>query len=199
MFCLGLTGMIASGKSTASQVFKDLGAFVISADTIAREITETDQAILSKIRIKFGEHIMDKNGKLKRTELRNIIFNDLQAKKWLEDLLHPLIRHEIEKKLTQATSNLVVIEIPLLHDRKLFPYLEKVLLITTNKATQIRRIMQRDNCNQLQAKQIINSQANLATYKKVADITISNNKSTDHLTKEIEKLYQEIQKQLTIT
>lgn len=189
MHCIGLTGMIASGKSSAAQIFQELGAYLISADKISREITQNNQEVIDKIHVKFGDEVINGNGNLNRSELRNIIFSNTESKKWLEDLLHPLIRNNIKKELDLATSKIVVIEIPLLKSREQFPYLDKVVLITTSQKNQIKRLMHRDNCSQTQAKQIIKAQPSLEEYTSIADIVINNDDIIISLKSQIQQFY----------
>ena len=174
MYCIGLTGSIASGKSTAAKIFTNLGANVISADRIARDITNQDKSVISKISKKFGANSLDEKGQINRAHLRNIIFQDSNSRIWLENLLHPLIRKEIEKEIHACKNKFCVIEIPLLKSREPFPYLDHVLLITTDKKTKLRRIIERDNCNPEQALQILKAQPSHKEYADISDTIIAN-------------------------
>lgn len=194
MFCIGLTGAIASGKSTAAKIFTNLNINVISADKIAREITTNNEVVLQKITQEFGKNILDSEGKLNRQGLRKIIFNDKVKKNWLENLLHPLIRKEIEKlvltnKSHKNTSSIpkndkiCVIEIPLLSrkNRDEFPYINTVLLITTPTNIQIERLKNRDNISTNDALKIISSQPSQEEYKSTANTIIVNDGTTQDL------------------
>jgi dephospho-CoA kinase len=188
MFCVGLTGTIASGKSTVAKTFANLGAKIISADLIAREITTKNKTVLRQIAVKFGEDILNEQGELERFKLREIIFNNKDDKLWLEELLHPLIRERIEDEIKKVTEKYCVIEIPLLIDRVNFPYLDFVLLISSPTTTQISRLMKRDSISKEQALAILNSQPNKKLYNKIADKIILNNKSLADLENQITKL-----------
>ncbi|MDF1758791.1 MAG: dephospho-CoA kinase [Legionellaceae bacterium] len=191
MFCVGLTGSIASGKSTAAKIFKSLGAKVISADQISRDITAPNQNALNQITKKFGVEILNDKGELRRDKLREIIFNNKDDRIWLEKLLHPIIRTRILEEIKLCQENYCIIEIPLLTKRDSFPYLDIVILIKSDINTQIQRIMSRDNTSELQAKNILAAQPSSKTYLSVADIVIENNTSLTKFKKELVDLTKE--------
>lgn len=192
MLCIGLTGTIASGKSTVAKIFNKLGAAVISADKISKELTDDNSEVLNAIAKKFGKQILDKSGKLKRPQLREKIFNDKAAQKWLEDLLHPLIRDKIKEAVSDRKDILTIVEIPLLKDRKPYPYLDHVLLVTADPNTQTQRIMQRDNCNEKQAKKILDAQPSSETYQSVADTVLHNDACFEELEKQVIEVYKSL-------
>ena len=185
MLCIGLTGTIASGKSTVAEIFTKLGATVISADKISRELTSDDSEVLGAIVNKFGKQILDKSGRLKRPELREKIFSDKAAQKWLEDLLHPLIRDKIQQSVGNKADKLTVVEIPLLKDRAPYPYLDHVLLITAEPEVQVQRIINRDNCTEKQAQKILLAQPSREIYESVADTILHNDGNYEELERQI--------------
>lgn len=128
-YCVGLTGNIATGKSTVATIFKQLEIEVISADCIAKQLTTKGQAAYTEIAAHFGSEILAADGQLNRRSLREIIFADKNERLWLENLLHPLIRKGIEEQISLCKSAYCVIEIPLLVDKVNYPYLNKILLI----------------------------------------------------------------------
>lgn len=192
MYCIGLTGSIASGKSTASKIFINFGAEVISADAISRNITDNNETVIKKISAKFGKDILDNNNRLKRENVRNIIFNDKISRIWLENLLHPLIRKEIELAINRSNNKFCVIEIPLLKSRDPFPYLNHVIFISSDLETKIQRLMQRDNCSNEQAIQILQTQPSTEEYEKISDSIIINNGDVIELKAKIHKILQEL-------
>ena len=115
-FVVGLTGGIGSGKSTAAKYFEKLGAKVINADVVARDSVSSGSQALLKIRRHFGEKIVDKKGKLDRSKLREIIFDNTSEKLWLENLLHPIIREKIILDINNASECYVLLESPLLFE-----------------------------------------------------------------------------------
>ena len=173
MLVVALTGNIATGKSLVGQYFADLGRTVINADRIAAEIGE-DPAIKAQIIEHFGNKIL-KNKQIHRPALRQIIFNNSKEKKWLEDLLHPLIRKEIERQISNTDSEYVIVEIPLHFKREDYPYLNKVIVVHADEAFQTQRIMERDHCTLSEALAAIKNQPGIDTRLEIADDLINNN------------------------
>lgn len=169
MYCIGLTGTIASGKSTAARFFENQGIEILNADQIAKTLTQPGQPALEKIHKHFGDQIMLENGHLDRRKLRHLIFTDSKERLWLEQLLHPMIRQEIAERVQQSRSSYSVVEIPLLMSREHYPYVNRVLLITTDRATQIYRLMERDHCTKVHALEILNAQPSEENYRALAD------------------------------
>jgi dephospho-CoA kinase len=189
MYCIGLTGNIASGKSTINQLFKELGVTVISADYAARELTNIHQPALKAIKEHFGLEIINNSGELNRPALREKIFSNPEQRIWLERLLHPLIRQYIRDKIQESDSPYTLVEIPLLNDRAAYPYLNRVLLVIANSQEQIERVMARDHCSRKHAEAILAIQSNEETKRKFADDIIYNDGSLKDLTKKIEILH----------
>lgn len=189
MYCVGLTGNIASGKSTVASFFKERGIKVISADEIARKLTTPGQTALNKIENYFGNSVINNTGELNRAALREIIFTDPKQRLWLEKLLHPLIRQEIANEIRITNSPYCVIEIPLLNDRKSYPYLNRVLLVLAEREQQIERVMHRDKSTRKQALQILATQANNLNRREIADDIVVNDDSLTELEKKIENLH----------
>jgi dephospho-CoA kinase len=177
VYCVGLTGTIASGKSTATAYFASQGIATISADKIAKDLTKPGQAALDDIREYFGHAIFHGNGELNRRQLRDIIMRDQVARQWLESCLHPRIRDEIKQAISHAKSPYCVIEIPLLIERTHYPYLSRVLLIEATEQEQIKRLMARDNCTSDVARACLAAQPYHALQKALADDCIQNNGS----------------------
>ncbi|MCP0914427.1 MULTISPECIES: dephospho-CoA kinase [Legionella] len=191
MYCIGLSGGIASGKSTVARYFSELGVQVISADEIARQITAPNQAAYHKIVQHFGKHILDASGALNRRQLRQIIFNQASQRQWLENLLHPLIRQQIEKDVASCRSAYCIIEIPLLINREAYSYLDRILLVETDRRVQIARITQRDLCTQEEALAILAAQSTPAQYRSLADDILVNHGSLEELKQQITKLHKD--------
>lgn len=144
-YCIGLTGHIASGKSTVAQCFSELGIDVFSADTMAKDLTTPESPAFQEILTHFGPTILTPKGTLDRKRLRQLILQDLNERLWLEALLHPLIQAQIKASTTTSTSPYCVIEIPLLTDRTPYPYLNEILLVQADTEHQIQRCMARDH------------------------------------------------------
>lgn len=189
MFCVGITGNIGSGKSTAITSFCSLGITVISADTISRELTKAGQPAFHLIKDYFGDKIVTQDGELNRPFLRQLIFADENLRLWLENVLHPLIRATIKEQALVAESPYCVIEIPLLTNREDYPWLDKILVILADEATEITRVMQRDNCQKKDAVAILSTQPSEDLLKQLADDFLFNNGSKDQLHTNIMKLH----------
>ena len=189
MYCIGLTGNIASGKSTVATFFETLGITVISADKIARELTALGQPALHSIEEYFGKSVIYSSGELNRNGLRQRIFKEPKQRLWLERLLHPLIRRGIHSKINEARSAYCVIEIPLLNNRLDYPYLNRVLLILAEQEQQIKRVMLRDNCSREQSLAILATQVDDLIRQKMADDIIVNNGTLLELSAKVENLH----------
>ncbi|MBA2710042.1 MAG: dephospho-CoA kinase [Tatlockia sp.] len=190
MFCVGLTGNIASGKSTVSQLFKKMGVTIISADEASRELTKVNQPALKAIEKHFGKVFIKPSGELDRFALRQTIFNDPKQRLWLEQLLHPLIRQFMENKLDESTGPYAIVEIPLLKNRNDYPYLNRVLLILAPKEKVIQRILERDHCDKEQAEAILSVQGIDDLVKRnLADDIINNEGTVDDLVKKVDNLH----------
>jgi dephospho-CoA kinase len=179
-YVIGLTGTIASGKSTATAFFKQQGINVISADVITRELTAQNTPALATIASHFGQTILTKNNTLNRRALRKIIMQHPEEKRWLEAYLHPQIRVAIETALKHVISPYAVVEIPLLTRREDFPYLNHVLLLEVDKNLQLERLTTRDQCSYEEALGMIDMQPAQAIRRALADDIVQNNENEEH-------------------
>lgn len=177
MYCVGLTGPIASGKSVVAALFVQCGAELIDADQIAKQLTAKDQPALAKIIAHFGPEFLDTNGELQRRLLRNIIFSHPQERLWLEQLLHPLIRQKIEERLSIPPALYYIVDIPLLSNKQHYPYLNRTVVVLAEPKIQMERVMLRDNHTAEQVLAIVQAQADEKTYRSLADDLIINNGS----------------------
>jgi dephospho-CoA kinase len=189
VYCIGLAGGIASGKTTIAHIFASLGARVLSADTISRKLTRKNESAYEEIVSHFGSHILDEQCELNRRLLRDIIFSTPEEKIWLEQLLHPLIRKNLEFEASLDIGSYSILEIPLLINNKDYPYLNRILFVTTSEEVQIMRVMQRDSCTKQQALAILANQTSLEDCLKYADDVIINNGRLEQLTVEVQQLH----------
>jgi len=153
---VGLTGGIGAGKTTVLAMFQALGVPTYNADTIAKDIMDSNPAVTKAVQKKFPS-VIDKQ-KIDRKKIRQIIFNSVEDKKWLEDLLHPLVKQEIKNIAQQHTHDYCVVEIPLLFEANMTSYVDKVLTIDTPHELQLQRSMQRDAAAAEEIAPIIASQ-----------------------------------------
>ena len=177
---IGITGGIASGKSTATNILKEkLGLTVVCADTISREVTKKS-TVIKKIAEKFGNDIIV-NKQINRAMLRGIITDSREAKKWLEDYLHPVINREIKKQVKESTTSMTMVDIPLLapYNLRHYDYLKKVIVVKADTETRIQRLMARDGRNRQQATAFINLQISDVEREKIANYVIDNTDLSD--------------------
>ena len=190
MYCVGLTGQIASGKSTAASYFAALGIEIISADKVAKTLTTRKQTAFQEIVSHFGNFLVQANGELDRNKLRELIFQNRDNRLWLENLLHPLIRSAILQAIDEVKSPYVIIEIPLLNDKKHYPYLNRILLIQTTKQQQIERFIARDNGTKEQISAILAAQPDENKLHELADDRVVNAGTTEEFLEKITELHQ---------
>lgn len=188
-FCIGLTGNIGSGKSTAIKTFQTLGVSIISADAIAKELTEKGQEAYLLIKQQLGNSILLPNGELDRKQLRQIIFANSECRLRLESILHPLIKEKIKEQIPSNCIPYCVIEIPLLYRKADFPYLNRILLIDIAHQIQIQRIVQRDLCKEDEALVILKTQSAERLEQQVDDV-LKNNGSIEELEHKIKSLHE---------
>ncbi|MGL5743019.1 MAG: dephospho-CoA kinase [Legionella sp.] len=189
VYCVGLTGDIASGKTTVAELFSQLEIEVIHADKISRMVTQKNQPAYIKISKHFGNNIIQKDREINRSLLREIIFANKEERTWLENLLHPLIRQEIKKRVDACTTPYCIVEIPLLITKQAYPYIKRILLIRAPVATQISRMIRRDHCTQEQAHAILAAQPDLNRRLENTDDVIINNITHDELAKRVNTLH----------
>lgn len=174
-YIVGLTGGIGSGKSTIANLFALLDVPIIDADVVAREVVEKGSPLLTKIVEHFGLHILDKQGNLDRTALRQIVFHSEQEKKWLNQLLHPAIRSEMLRQLEAVSAPYVLWVVPLLIENKLSELCDRVLVVDVLPDIQLERAIKRDESKAETIQNIIASQVDRQTRLNYADDVIENN------------------------
>lgn len=172
---VGLTGGIASGKTTVANTLEELGAAVIDTDVIAREVVAPGQPALAEVRHRFGDAIIGTNGALDRRRLREIVFADPGARRDLEAILHPRIRFETLRQAERAGGPYQVIVVPLLTGSELAAAMDRILVVDCDEETQIRRLLDRDAESVEQARRILEAQASRDERLAIADDVIDNN------------------------
>jgi dephospho-CoA kinase len=173
-FRVGLTGGIASGKSTAAGFFAALGVPVLDSDQIAREVVEPGQPPLERLIERFGRGILTAEGHLDRPALRAIVFSDPKARADLEALTHPAIGAEMEARSAAAGGPYQILIIPLLVEKNLGSHVDRVLVVDCDETLQVKRLRARDGSTLAQAQAILNAQAPRAERLQAADDVISN-------------------------
>ena len=185
---IGLTGGIASGKSTVADMFADLGVPIIDTDVIAREVVAPGEPALDEIVERFGERMIDAAGNLDRSAMRKLIFADDSAREDLEAILHPRIGAETRRQADAAGGDYQVIVVPLLTGSPLREFVDRVLVVDCDEETQIQRLLNRDAETVEQAQRIIAAQAGRDERLKVANDVIMNRGSLEQTRTAVSRL-----------
>jgi len=203
---IGLTGGIASGKSTVADMFAELGATIIDTDVIAREVVAPGQPALDEIAATFGKMLIDGDGYLDRGALRKLVFADDEARKRLEAIVHPRIQDETGRQSNQAEAanrlanqtkgRYQIIVVPLLVNSSLKDILDRVLVVDCDEKTQIRRLTARDAESEDQARRMLAAQSSREERLAIADDIIRNDDSLASTLDQVAALH-EIYRSLT--
>jgi len=188
---LGLTGGIGSGKSRAAQCFAELGIDCVDADQVAREVVKPGSAALKTIAERFGAQILLEDGSLNRAALRRLIFAEQEQRKWLENLLHPLIRAQLLADLSAVGSPYAILVSPLLIETDQRLICSRLLVIDVPRELQIERGMQRDGNSREQIEAILNAQLSREERLKHADDVLVNDRNLAWLQSEVKRLHQD--------
>lgn len=179
---IGLTGSIASGKSTVSAMLAEMGYPIVDADKVARIVVEPGSETLEKIRVLFGEEVILPDGTMDRKKVGELIFNDPASRKKLNDVIHPAIRMEMLRQrgefLDQGFET-VIMDIPLLFESRLQHLVDKVLVVSVTEEHQLKRLMERNGLSEKEARARIASQLPMSVKEEGADAVIYNNGSVD--------------------
>jgi len=194
MLIVGLTGGIASGKTTVSDMFAARGVPIVDADIAARQVVEPGQPGLAELTTAFGRDILNDDGSLNRRALRQRVFARQEDRARLESILHPLIRDRILQDLEATRAGgapYVLLVAPLLLEGGLARIVDRVLVIDTPREVQIERVMARDNCSQREAEAILAAQMSREERLARADDVIVNAGAVDDLAVEVERLHRQ--------
>ena len=186
---VGLTGGIASGKSTAAKFFDALGVPILDSDQVARDVVEPGQPPLERLVERFGPSILTPDGHLDRPALREIVFSDPKARADLEALTHPAIGAAMEARSATAGGPYQILVIPLLVEKNLSAHVDRVLVVDCEEQAQIRRLRARDGSTLEQAKAILNAQASRAARLKAADDVIHNDTDMNAVRNQVTALH----------
>jgi dephospho-CoA kinase len=183
---VGLTGGIATGKSTVDTLLRALGAEIIDADVLAREVVEPGEPALAEIAAEFGPGVLGPDGRLDRKALGAIVFADPDRRRTLEAMTHPRIRERFQRRLDELAAagfrGLVFFDAPVMIESGNYRNMDRLVVVITDEATQIARLMARDGIDRDEALRKIRSQMPLTEKAKLADYVIDN--STDRVTTE---------------
>lgn len=191
-FIVGLTGGIGSGKSSVAALLRERGVSVVDADQVARQVVQPGQPALAAIADHFGAQLLLADGGLDRAALRQIIFTDSDAKKWLEQLTHPLIGAELSRQLASAPPPYAVLESPLLLETDQHQRCAAIVVVDVTPAQQLTRAAHRDGNSEAQIQRIIDSQLPRPARLARADYIVDNSASPAALADQVELLHQRL-------
>lgn len=177
---IGLTGSIASGKSTVAKMFADLNIPIVDADKVARVVVEPGRETLQQIAAQFGDDVILEDGHMDRKKVGDMIFHDPTKRKQLNEIIHPAIRKEMLQQRDEYLSDghpHVVMDIPLLFESSLQSYVENILVVSVSEENQLKRLMARNDLTEQEARARISSQLPISVKEKGADAVIYNNDS----------------------
>ena len=186
---IGLTGGIASGKSTVAGMFADLGVTIVDTDVIAREIVTPGQPALEEVRRAFGNEVIGDDGTLDRKHLRSIVIADDASRLLLESILHPRIREEAARQSAMASGPYHLIVVPLLADSPMRRDIDRVLVVDCEETVQLARLLDRDAESEAQARRMIAAQASRAERLAIADDIIRNDGSLEETEEQVVRLH----------
>jgi len=200
---VGVTGGIASGKTTVSSMLEELGAPIIDFDVLARVVVEPDKPAWKQIVGYFGEQVLNEDRTLDRKKLSEIVFGDMEKRKKLESFTHPQIYVEFDKQLNEITAQdpnaIIQVVIPLLLELNLQYLFHKVLVVYVSQDEMARRLAERDGITETQAQKMLSSQLPMEEKIRFADFVIDNSGTPDQTRAEVEKLWaklQEVQREI---
>ena len=197
MKIIGLTGGIASGKSTVSSFLREKGYEVVDADKIAWELTEPDAPLWQAYKERYGERVLEEDRSLNRRAVAEIVFQNPAEKSWMDSTAHPLIKKAVENKLKcleQAGCPVVFLDVPLLYEAGWETLTELVWVVYARRRQQLRRLCRRNGFTASEAERRIDAQMPMEAKKQRGDIVIDNNASREDLQRQLEKLLSDLQR-----
>lgn len=193
---IGLTGSIASGKSTVSKMLEEKGYPIIDADKVARQVVEPGSETLKKIGGLFGDEVIKPDGTMDREKVGALIFSDPARRKQLNDIIHPAIRGEMLRQRSDYLAQgyrTIIMDIPLLFESKLQHFVDKILVVSVTEENQLTRLMERNGLNDKDAKARISSQLPMSVKEEGADAVIYNNGTVGETARQLERIMEQWQ------
>jgi len=189
---IAVTGCAGSGKSVVCRRFSHLGAVVVNADTIARQVVTAGSSAYRAIVKTFGEKVVHRDGRLNREMLRNIIVHDASARESINRITHPEIIKELQARIRSAEksgASMIVAEVPLLYELKLENRFDMVVVVSVKPELQIQRLMKRDGVQRDDAEALLGTQMSNGDKAQRADVVLINNGNVESLQKAVDGLY----------
>ena len=179
----GITGSIATGKSTVTNYLREKGYLVVDSDKLAYDALTIDEDCIDRVKKRFDLH----GDTIDRKALGRIVFNDPIAKKDLENIIHPYVINKIKETIhNNQNLKIIFLDIPLLFESNLEYLCDKIIVVYLNYQEEVKRLMKRDNIDEKYAKIIISNQMNIEDKKRLADIVLDNNKTLENLYQQID-------------
>jgi len=198
MLVIGLTGGVASGKTTVSEVLREEGAILIDADQIARELVQPQTPAWQELVRVFGNEILDRDGSIHRQKLASLIFSNPRRRSLLNRILHPRIKEEISRRLKGIQQKdpeaIVVIDAPLLIETGGHREMDKVIVVVSTETQQIERLRRRNQLSEEQARAMLSSQMSLEEKTTVADYVICNEGSPEETRQKAKNVFKELKR-----
>ncbi len=193
---IGITGQIASGKTTAALFFKDAGYPVITADELSRQVTKKGMPALDTISSQMGNKYLNYEGNLDRALLRKKVFSSSEALKQLNAILHPFMKQEANKQKERffQKSDVVFFDCAILLQVDLIDGIDKIIVVVADEDVLINRVMQRDNISREDTRKILNNQLPVVTLKSKADFIINNSHDIKQLKSQLEPILEDLKK-----
>lgn len=196
MILIGLTGGVATGKSTVAKMFKECGAIVIDADELAREVVQPGRPAWREIVRTFGSTVLNLDRTIERYALGAIVFHDKKKLRRLERIIHPRVAREqirLTKRAARHNPNAIVIyDVPLLFEAGIDNRVDKTVVVTADQETQIARLKKRNGLSRSEALRRIRNQMSLAKKRRLAEYVLDGTKSRTQLAKDVLKLFEDL-------
>jgi len=189
MFRVGLTGGIASGKTTVANIFADLGAAIVDTDVIAREVVAPGQPGLAAVVDAFGPSVLLDSGELDRAALRKIVFHDAERRRVLETILHPLIRAQAMRQIDAVVAPYVVVVVPLLLESGFAELVDRIVVVDCQGTQQLDRLRRRDRIDAREAQTMLNAQTARSARLAKADDVVDNSGDLAATRAQVESLH----------
>jgi dephospho-CoA kinase len=191
MIVVGLTGGIGSGKSTVSALLRDRGAVIVDADLIARQVVEPGGPAYQPVVDRFGPAILDEAGRLDRAALADVVFRDPDALKALESITHPAIQAEMARQMVAAGDGVVILDIPLLKERR--EHMQGIIVVDAPENVTVARLVEYRGFDAEDARRRIDAQISRAQRRALADVVIDNSGDEAQLQAEVDRIWAWVQ------
>jgi dephospho-CoA kinase len=203
MVIAGLTGPIATGKSTVSTILKDLGAFIVDADKVARDVVAPGMRAWEEIVRIFGKDILHAKGEIDRESLARIVFNDSTMRRMLEEIIHPDVMRVMDEEISSIKAGfpdaVVILDVPLLIETGMHKGVSEVIVVYCPEDMQIMRLMIRDKISEEEALARVRAQISIEEKRRYASLLIDNSASVDETRKQVEDAYDRLKGKAIVT